>query len=258
VTGDNRSWLERRSSGSVGLIVLVLGVLVAGLIGVGIGTLLTDRSPRGESASDSATEGDQGSGGQSAQQGEHQGARHSEAVATSEQTTRVALDACRHASEQQAGAALAADRTLDQWRLHIQAMNRLVAGRITLDQANRYWERTRIGANRNATAFMNRYAALHPLEHQCLTKVDGMQADQVGPRLNACAKAVRALGTALGLGRVATATWTHHIDDMDAMRAGKITPTQATAMWVHKWHLGARQLSTYDRALRAALPLRCP
>jgi hypothetical protein len=259
VTGDNNriSWQQRLSSGGVSLIVLALGVLIAALIGIGIGTLLTDRSPRGESAADNATQPDQGSSGHSEHNAQGH-SEHSQSVSAGDQTTSVALDACRRASERQARAALAADRTLDQWRLHIQAMNRLVAGRITLDQANRYWERTRIGAHRHAAAFMSRYAASRPLEQRCLTRVDGMPAAQVGPSLTTCTQAVRAFGTALSSARVTTATWVHHIDDMDAMRAGKITPAQATSMWVHKWHLGARQLQTYDHALRSALPTRCP
>ena len=42
-------------------------------------------------------------------------------------------------------------------------------------------------------------------------------------------------------------TWLHHIHDMEALRAGRITPKRATAMWIKHWHIGARQLKTYDR-----------
>jgi hypothetical protein len=44
---------------------------------------------------------------------------------------------------------------------------------------------------------------------------------------------------------------------MNALRDGLITPAQATAAWIDKWHVGERQLEAYDRAHRVADGVRC-
>src|SRR4051812_43370606 len=47
----------------------------------------------------------------------------------------------------------AAHDAMSQWRLHISAMNKLVAGKISMDQAMGFWAQTRAGALRHIEKF---------------------------------------------------------------------------------------------------------
>jgi hypothetical protein len=160
------------------------------------------------------------------------------------------LHACRTVWGAQSAALDAAGRSLEQWRIHVDAMNRLVAGEITLAQAQAFWNRTRQGAAARVARFEDaagRYADVAP---DC--------ARSSSPRshpLAACVAGVQARARAIEAGRIAITTWKHHIMDMNMLRAGQITPQQATTMWLRNWRRGVAQLDTFskvrDRAARA-------
>ena len=160
------------------------------------------------------------------------------------------LHACRAVWGAQSAALDAAGRSLEQWRIHVDAMNRLVAGEITLAQAQAFWNRTRLGAAARVARFEDaagRYADAAP---DC--------ARSSRPRshsLSECVTGVRARARAIEAGRTAITTWKHHIMDMNMLRAGQITPQQATTMWLRNWRRGVAQLDTFtkvrDRAARA-------
>ncbi|WP_180935521.1 hypothetical protein [Nocardioides ungokensis] len=150
----------------------------------------------------------------------------------------------------QSAALDAAGRSLEQWRIHVDAMNRLVAGQITLAQAQAFWNRTRLGAAARVATFEDaagRYAAAAP---DCARNTSTR-----GHPLAACVAGVQARARAIEAGRVAITTWKHHIMDMNMLRAGQITPQQATTMWLRNWHRGVAQLEAFtkvrDRAARA-------
>ncbi len=153
--------------------------------------------------------------------------------------------------------ALAADASLDQWRQHIDAMNQLVAGEITLDQATAYWDDTRLGAYHKADRFSARYDALASSDLTCDEPSDAAASSETERQLVECHAANTAFTEAMTAAEMALMTWVHHIHDMDALRAGKVTPEQATAMWIKNWKVGAQQLKTYDQKARSALRHTC-
>lgn len=169
-----------------------------------------------------------------------------------------ALNACRALFSRQVRAALAADASLDQWRLHIDAMNQLVAGEITLTQASRYWERTRVGARSNVSQFRELDAVLRGSSLRC-TRPSSSAGTATGSNgeLRNCRAATSRFAASLGAARVTLRTWVHHIRDMEDLRAGLITPEEATTMWTLNWHVGARQLKIFDRLAAKALVQDC-
>ncbi|HET6626087.1 MAG TPA: hypothetical protein VFG63_06830 [Nocardioidaceae bacterium] len=151
----------------------------------------------------------------------------------------VAMDGCRVVHRQQGRVLRTAHRSLAQWRLHVEAMNRLVAGEITLDQARAYWEQTRVGARAHVAGFERAEAAY---------------AGAAGcGQSSRCIAGVQARDQAIGSARRAINTWTQHMEHMDMLRSGTMTPEQATQMWLHSWHKGVAELDRHaDDRRRAA------
>lgn len=152
------------------------------------------------------------------------------------------LRSCQAVWRSQSTTMRAADRSLAQWQVHVDAMNQLVAGKISLDQAKAFWSRTRVGAAARVKRFETAagwYATVAP---RC-----GATTAGTSRALSSCRVGVRARDRAIQAGTVAVTTWKHHIMDMEALRAGKITPQHALRMWVMNWHLGVRQLKAYTR-----------
>jgi len=174
----------------------------------------------------------------------------SSAGSTSADAQSRQLHACRAVWGAQSAALDAAGRSLEQWRIHVDAMNRLVAGEITLAQAQAFWNRTRLGAAARVARFEDaagRYADAAP---DC-----ARNSSSRSHSLSECVAGVRARARAIEAGRIAITTWKHHIMDMNMLRAGQITPQQATTMWLRNWRRGVAQLDTFtkvrDRAARA-------
>jgi hypothetical protein len=142
-----------------------------------------------------------------------------------------------------------AQPALDQWRVHVGAMNKLVLGEITLQQATEFWERTRLGAQRRVRDVDNSIDDLRAEGVDC--PLPGLLAP--GSRaLPGCARGVHAAVGALEAAQVSVATWSEHIHHMDMLRLGQMTPEQATEMWLSSWQRGVRDLDTYDAAVKAA------
>ena len=167
------------------------------------------------------------------------------------------LAQCRSLWASQVSDQLAADTALDQWRLHIDAMNQLTAGEITLEQAAAFWKRSRLGALRQVDHFRSVDNALQASGRRCSGAPDAGLGAAPHKQLAACQAATEARAAALALARTAITTWEHHIMDMERLRAGEITPAQATAMWLQSWRAGARQLHDYDRRATTAQRHTC-
>lgn len=167
-----------------------------------------------------------------------------------------ALDACQALYARQLHVALAADASLDQWRLHIQAMNQLVAGAITLDQATAYWERTRIGARHNALRFEQTNGALQDSRLSCSAWA-GQVSSPTQRQLADCRLATSGINQTMAAAETTVTTWMRHIHDMNLLRVGKITPEEATTMWIQSWHSGARELHRYDSLATKSLDQKC-
>ncbi|MGF9755906.1 hypothetical protein AAII07_11910 [Microvirga sp. 0TCS3.31] len=150
----------------------------------------------------------------------------------------------------------AARPALRQWDVHVDAMNDLVVGEITLQQATAFWDQTRVGAQRNVERFRKAWAALER------TGVDCPAPGLLGPApaaVRSCARLVEAeLGVAQ-TARTSIRTWDTHVHHMDMLRLGTLTPEKATEMWLSMWRRGMRDLDAYRAAARNPLLDReCP
>lgn len=164
------------------------------------------------------------------------------------------LQACRTVWQSQSGALTAADRSLAQWRVHVGAMNQLVAGQITLAQAQAFWNRTRVGAAARVAKFEKADGAYADVSRRCPGRRPSSAT--ATRQLRQCLVGVRARHRAIEAGSVAIATWKHHIRAMEMLRSGQLTPQMATQMWLQSWHLGVRQLDAYTRARKDAADAR--
>ena len=158
-------------------------------------------------------------------------ARDSEALAVAE---------CQALLAAKSTALIRADTTMDQWQQHVDAMNQLVAGKIDLDQAVAFWEESEQGAVDNLSAFYDALTYVQNSAHRCRTD------SQV------CKDTDAALSSSLSRAETAADTWHHHIEDMQALMRGEITPEQAAAAWEAKWRSGNRELKQYRRHLHDA------
>ncbi|MFC7495275.1 MULTISPECIES: hypothetical protein [unclassified Nocardioides] len=161
-----------------------------------------------------------------------------------------AAERCRDAVDLLEAPLAEADPAMSQWQVHVGAMNKLVVGEITLAQASAFWNQTRVGAHRRIENFDE---ASEQLERE---GVDCPAPDLLGSEstgaLRACSRQVQADVAVLGVARTAVTTWRHHVRDMDRLKLGKISPDDATRMWLSMWERGQRELEAYRIAVRAA------
>jgi hypothetical protein len=143
----------------------------------------------------------------------------------------------------------AARPALDQWKVHVGAMNQLVVGEITLRQATAFWNRTRVGAQRRVEAFDAAWAALRRDGVDCPSP--RLMAPAM-PALRPCARQVEAEIRVLEAARTSIRTWAEHVRHMDMLRMGTMSPEDATAMWLSMWQQGVRDLDAYRLAARGA------
>jgi hypothetical protein len=157
-------------------------------------------------------------------------------------------DRCRRADTDLAVPLRAAAPALDQWEVHVGAMNKLVVGAITPQQASAFWSQTRTGAERNLAHFdsVSRRARLAGVD--CLPP--GTLSHASGA-LRACAQHVVRERRTLEAARTALQTWRTHIRDMKMLDMGHLSPAVATRLWLANWHRGVRELRTYRTATRA-------
>ena len=164
---------------------------------------------------------------------------------------------CRIGNLRQQAALSRAAVSLAMWDKHIEAMNLLVAGKITWAVAVAFWDSSRVGAVKAVADFDASDRGYTALDAPACAALDDPLA--TGSDATATTNALARCGAALGKGdavlrvaRPAVRTWEHHIHDMEALREGRITPAQATAKWRRDWKAGNAQLQRY-RATVAAL-----
>lgn len=169
-------------------------------------------------------------------------------------SVQMMTEQCRSVWTAQSRAVRTASGSLAQWELHVDAMNQLVAGKITLAQATAFWERTRHGALARVARFLAADARLSARRPDCVQ----LASVRTGPAaLRSCMRRVDARDELVALAARSIATWTHHIHDMDRLLAGQITPEQATKMWMRKWQKGQQQIDDFH-ALKAQAPQTNP
>jgi hypothetical protein len=167
-----------------------------------------------------------------------------------------AAQECRSAWAAQAAPLNTAATALAQWQVHVDAMNQLAAGEITLAEATAFWEQSRIEAAENVAAFSSadvQYVAADPSCRAPLVADDTAAVEE----LMACEDAVEARDEVLDAARVSIRTWHHHIIDMDLLRAGELSPEVALELWRRYWKQGVEELAAYREQLGETALMSC-
>jgi hypothetical protein len=164
------------------------------------------------------------------------------------------LGRCQEVYEAQSDPLRTADVSLAQWEVHVGAMNKLVVGAITLQQAKQFWNQTRVGASQRLEEFATAAARFDQRTARC---PDPAGSPDVSPQLTRCHQAVAARNRTLSLATVALATWKMHVHHMNMLRSGEMTPEEATRLWLRNWKQGDREVHAYRDAARAAEGRTC-
>jgi hypothetical protein len=159
------------------------------------------------------------------------------------------MQGCVQAATTMTPALRRAASSVDQWEVHVGAMNKLVVGALTLQQATNFWNQTRIGARHRIAAFDHAWTRVSRGGVDC-PPPDLLPA-HAPAQLRACARHVAADLRALHAARTAIATWSHHVHAMEMLRMGKMSPTMATQMWLAMWHRGQQEITSYRAAAHA-------
>jgi hypothetical protein len=209
----------------------VLAVAAAGLVVVLVAMLLQDDQ--------TATSGPQ------ARTGSSPAADRADATLAATCRNAVAL---AERDLQAAGAAMV------HWRRHITAMTDLVDGRITLAQATRFWDATRLAGKRTVESWWDADAEFRRGSRACL----GAPVAGSGPAAS-CQVRTSAAAVLLATERGSLRDWRRHIKQMESLRAGKITPEHALHLWDSMYQRGLAGLSHVDEATRAfrTVPATC-
>jgi Mrp family chromosome partitioning ATPase len=172
------------------------------------------------------------------------------AAPPSQEIVAAAMDECRSTWKAQGAPLEAAKKSLQQWQVHVTTMNHLVAGKITLDQASAFWERTRKQAVHRVHRFHNAENAYQAGSHSCRTPDVASTADARLAALTACQRNIERRADVLRAARVAIDTWHHHVIDMNRLRAGALAPARAIRLWNKYWKQGVAELHHYRSQLR--------
>jgi len=167
---------------------------------------------------------------------------------------RAVLTNCREVFHSQAAPLHTASTAMAQWQVHIGAMNQLVLGAISLQQATEFWNQTRVGARAHLDAFR---AAVAPLTQPSVLCPAPPRAAASSGKVVRCERAVAARFDVLRSARVALATWKMHVMHMEMLRDGKMSAQQAEALWLQSWHEGQQESTRYRDAVEAARDSHC-
>ncbi|WP_210439609.1 hypothetical protein [Nocardioides xinjiangensis] len=217
----------------------VLAVVVGLLAGVGVGAVAVLAWVGGIDPEDPAPAGDEstltGLGGP---------------LGDSEPTADVPADStmqrCVSAARALEAPLEAAGAALEQWGVHIQAMNDLVVGEINLQQAREFWDRTRVVARRRVDDYDSAWTAVRQEGVDCPSP----RLAPPDPALRPCIGQVAARIRVLEAAATSIRMWDHHVRDMEMLRRGTLSPGEATAMWLATWQRGDRGLNAYREAAR--------
>jgi hypothetical protein len=136
---------------------------------------------------------------------------------------------------------------ISRWEVHIGAMNKLVAGAISLAQATEFWNQTRQGAARSLATYADAQRALDEDPARCPTP-----GSRVSGELQTCAATVAARRRELATAGVALGTWRTHVRHMEMLRRGEMSPGEATRRWLQSWRRGNAEMQAYRSAARDA------
>jgi hypothetical protein len=163
---------------------------------------------------------------------------------------------CQAVYDAQGPALRAAATSLRGWRVHVEAMNQLVAGEITLSQASDFWNRTRRQAGDRLAAYDDAAAAYAARTTRCPATAGDPDATTSAARAD-CRAAVTARNVTLRRADAALTTWREHVHHMEMLRDGTLDPDRATRLWQQSWRAGVAEIRAYDRAERHHAATRC-
>jgi hypothetical protein len=158
-----------------------------------------------------------------------------------------ALNDCRTVQRQLSPNLVAVDSAVEQWRIHIDAMTDLVAGRITLDEARAFWEATRVQGKHSLASWMRTDASYRAARTECAPPANGSGPNDA---LQACRVVQQGGEAVLAAARTTLPDWGRHIRHMDALRKGTLSPTRALHLWHGMFESGRDGVRQYDAARR--------
>jgi hypothetical protein len=158
---------------------------------------------------------------------------------------------CQATRDAQAEPLHAAATSLNQWQVHVKATDQLVAGKITLDQAQASWVRTRVQAVQRVRRFHRADATYTAGQYTCPPLVTSEDPPPSLTAVSACRRDIAERGDVLRAARVAIDTWHHHVMDMNMIRARThVSPARAIRLWNTYWKQGVAELQHYHKQLR--------
>jgi hypothetical protein len=160
------------------------------------------------------------------------------------------LTRCADAASQISAPLRAARASVDQWEVHVGAMNKLVVGQISLQQAGAFWKQTRVGAYQRIDQFEK--AASQLQEHGVDCPAPSLLPKSAPASVRQCSRQVAADLQALSAARTAIDTWHNHMHAMEMLRMGKLSPSMAEKMWLAMWQRGQQEIQAYTTALHTA------
>jgi hypothetical protein len=223
-----------------GATVAIATAVVLGIV-LGAGTTLAVSWPPGHSGSGAGDTNDRAR--LSGQRHSSPRSAHQQALADQRQRCVAAVTATRPPLRRAAS-------SIHQWVIHVRAMNQLVSGAITLQQATAFWNRTRVGARHRVVRFERAWGRLQRQGLDCPSP--GMLPLGSPRQLRSCSREVAADMRVLHAAGTAIHTWRRHVEAMNMLRMGKMSPSTATRMWLAMWHRGQHEIDTYHAAVRAA------
>jgi len=236
-----------------GMFIGALVVALVWMVSVGLRGSGDPSSTKGSIASDSGPRAQLANAGSATPTAS--GSPTSAAGAQDKQALRAAvLHDCRTVYRTQTPPLVDAAAAMAQWQVHIGAMNQLVLGVISLQQATQFWNQTRVGAHAHLHAFRVAVAPLEQPSAQCPPPPRSAAPTGMVVR---CEKAVAARADVLRASQVALGTWRMHVMHMEMLREGKLTPQQAETLWLQSWHEGQQQVTRYRAAVQASHKWRC-
>jgi hypothetical protein len=152
------------------------------------------------------------------------------------------LERCRDVYDAQRDPLRTAAASLTQWEVHIGAMNKLVVGAITLEQAWQFWNRTRAGAWTKLGRFDTARRRYEQRVFRC--PAPNRPAEATADLVN-CHRAVSARSRRVRLATVALETWRQHVHHMDMLRSGEMAPEEAIRLWLQNWRQGDREVKAF-------------
>lgn len=167
-----------------------------------------------------------------------------------------AFTECRRSWLMLQGVLTTMEPTMHQWEMHIEAMNRLVGGQISLTQAQNYWNQTRIAARHHYDLFARADERLRSRRAPCaVPSVQKTQAETAA--LISCDRAVTAALATLAAARTTLATWDRHITEMNMLRDGTLSPAAAQRKWIKVWRTGDENLQLFHQRKERSDALAC-